>query len=127
VNDLQFADDVLARIRACDDRYHERAYLFVLAAIEYLQGRLEFRRHVSGGELAWACRDFALRQFGLFAPQVFQFWGVRSTTDLGRMVFTLVEVGLLSTQPGDRVEDFEGVFDLYDELGAYEWQGVPGA
>jgi uncharacterized repeat protein (TIGR04138 family) len=127
VNDLQFADDVLARIRACDDRYHERAYLFVLAAIEYLQGRLEFRRHVSGGELAWACRDFALRQFGLFAPQVFQFWGVRSTADLGRMVFTLVEVGLLSTQPGDRVEDFEGVFDLHDELGAYEWQGVPGA
>jgi uncharacterized repeat protein (TIGR04138 family) len=127
VNDLQFADDVLARIRACDDRYHDRAYLFVLAAIEYLQGRLEFRRHVSGGELAWACRDFALRQFGLFAPQVFEFWGVRSTADLGRMVFTLVEVGLLSTQPGDRVEDFEGVFDLPAELGAYEWQGVPGA
>ena len=50
-----------------------------------------------------------------------------TTGDLGRMVFTLVEVGLLSTQPGDRVEDFEGVFDLYDELGAYEWQGVPGA
>lgn len=127
MNDLQFADDVLARIRACDDRYHDRAYLFVLAAIEYLQGRLEFRRHVSGGELAWACRDFALRQFGLFAPQVFEFWGVRSTADLGRMVFTLVEVGLLSTQPGDRVEDFQDVFDLPTELGAYEWQGVPGA
>ena len=127
MNDLQFADDVLARIRAHNGRYNERAYLFVLAAIEYLQGRLEFRRHVAGGELAWACRDFALRQFGLFAPQVFQFWGVQTTGDLGRIVFTLVEVGLLSTQPGDRVEDFEGVFDLYDELGTYEWQGVPGA
>lgn len=127
MNDLQFADDVLARIRACDDRYDERAYLFVLAAIEYLQGRLEFRRHVSGVELAWACRDFALRQFGLFAPQVFEHWGVRSTGDIGRLVFTLVEVGLLSTQSGDRLEDFVDVFDLTDEFGAYEWQGVPGA
>ena len=35
--------------------YHERAYLFVLATIEYLQSRLEVRRHVSGAELAWAC------------------------------------------------------------------------
>lgn len=127
MNELQFADDVLARLRACDDRYHDRAYLFVLAAIEYLQGRLEFRRHVSGAELAWACRDFALRQFGLFAPQVFAYWGVRSTGDIGRMVFTLVEIGLLSTQPADRVEDFDEVFDLHAELGAYEWQGVPEA
>ncbi|MDQ2669601.1 MAG: hypothetical protein M3Y31_03140 [Gemmatimonadota bacterium] len=127
MNELQFADDVLARIRACDDRYHERAYLFVLAAIEYLQGRLEFRRHVSGVELAWACRDFALRQFGLFAPQVFEYWGLRGTGDIGRIVFTLVEVGLLSTQPGDRVEDFDDVFDFGDEFDAYEWQGVPGA
>ncbi len=127
MNDLQFADDVLARIRARDGRYHERAYLFVLAAIEYLQGRLEFRRHVSGVELAWACRDFALRQFGLFAPQVFGYWGVRSTGDIGRMVFTLVEVGLLSTQPTDRVEDFENVYDLDAEFAAYEWQGLPGS
>ena len=127
MNELQFADDVLARLRARNDRYNERAYLFVLAAIEYLQGRLEFRRHVSGGELAWACRDFALRQFGLFAPQVLAYWGVQSTSDLGRMVYTLVDIGLLSTQPGDRVEDFDGVFDLYEELGSYEWQGLPSA
>ena len=36
VNELQFADDVLARIRARGGPYHERAYLFVLATIEYL-------------------------------------------------------------------------------------------
>ena len=54
MNELQFADDVLARIRARGGQYHERGYLFVLATIEYLQSRLEARRHVSGAELAWA-------------------------------------------------------------------------
>lgn len=125
MNQLQFADDMIARIRARDERYHERAYLFVLAAIEYLQGRLDFRRHVSGGELAWACRDFALLQFGLLAPHVLEFWGVRRTDDLGQIVFTLVEVGLLSAQPGDRPEDFAGVYEFGAEFAAYEWQGVP--
>ena len=52
MNDLQFADDVLARIRARGGPYHARAFLFMLATIEYLQSRLSARRHVTGGELA---------------------------------------------------------------------------
>ena len=99
MNDLQFADDVLARIRARGGPYHERGFLFVLATIEYLQCRLDARRHVTGAELAWACRDFAREQFGL-----------------------------LVTQPGDQEGDFEGVYDFADAFGdVYEWSGVRGA
>ncbi len=127
MNDLQFADDVLARIRARGAVYHERSFLFVLAAIEYLQSNLDARRHVNGAELAWACRDFARAQFGLLAPHVLAHWGVTRTQDFGRIVFTLVEVGLLVTQPGDQEEDFEGVFDFADAFGdVYEWSGVRG-
>ena len=47
--DLQFADGVLARIRAvAGTEYDERAYLFMLEAIEFLQERLDARRHVTG-------------------------------------------------------------------------------
>lgn len=128
MNDLQFAHDVMARIRARGGRYHERGYLFVLAAIEYLQSRLTVRRHVSGAELAWACRDFALDQFGLLAPHVLSHWGITRTEDFGRIVFTLVEVGLLVTQPGDHEADFEAVYAFADAFGgAYEWQGLRGA
>jgi uncharacterized repeat protein (TIGR04138 family) len=128
VSELQFADDVLARIRARGGRYHERGYLFVLAAIEYLQARLEVRRHVTAAELAWACRDFAREQFGLLAPHVLGHWGVTRTEDFGRIVFTLVDVGLLVTQPGDHESDFQGVYDFAEAFGdAYEWQGVRGA
>ena len=128
MNDLQLADDVMARIRARGGRYHERAYLFVLATIEFLQTRLEVRRHVSGPELAWACRDFAQQQFGLLAPGVLTHWGITRTEDIGRIVYTLVEVGLLVTQPGDSESDFEGVYQFADVFGdSYEWQGLRGA
>ncbi len=125
MNELQFADDVLARIRARGGRYDERAYLFVLATVEFLQSRLPVRRHVSGAELAVACRDLALAQFGLLARQVLEHWGITRTEDLGRVVFTLVEVGLLVTQPGDSEQDFAGVYDFQEAFSdTYAWQGV---
>jgi uncharacterized repeat protein (TIGR04138 family) len=128
VNDLQLADDVMSRIRARGGQYHERGYLFLLATIEFLQTRLEVRRHVTGSELAWACRDFARQQFGLLAPVVLRHWGISRTEDLGRIVYTLVEVGLLVTQPGDSESDFEGVYQFDDAFGdPYEWQGLRGA
>jgi uncharacterized repeat protein (TIGR04138 family) len=128
VNDLQLADEVMARIRARGGQYHERAYLFVLATIEFLQNRLEVRRHVTGAELAWACRDFARQQFGLLALGVLGHWGINRTEDIGRIVFTLVEIGLLVTQPGDHESDFEGVYQFADVFGdSYDWQGVRGA
>jgi uncharacterized repeat protein (TIGR04138 family) len=128
VNDLQLADDVMSRIRARGGQYHERGYLFLLATIEFLQTRLEVRRHVTGAELAWACRDFARQQFGLLAPVVLGHWGITRTEDLGRIVYTLVEVGLLVTQPGDSESDFEGVYRFDDAFGdTYEWQGLRGA
>jgi uncharacterized repeat protein (TIGR04138 family) len=128
LNELQFAEDVMLRIRARGGRYHERAYLFLLGTIEYLQSQLEVRRHVSAVELAWACRDFALQQFGLLAPGVLAHWGITHTADLGRIVYTLVDVGLLVTQPGDHESDFNAIYDFDAAFGqSYDWQGLRGA
>lgn len=119
--ELQFADGVLARLHAHGERrYDERAYLFMLAAIEHIQTTLPVRRHVSGQELAWGCRDLALARFGLLARTVLDCWSVRSTADFGHLVYAMVEVGLLSTQPGDTIEDFSEVYDFksaFDEGG----------
>ena len=128
MNELQFSDAVMARIRERDGVYHERAYLFVLAAIEFLQTQQAVRRHVTGAELAWACRDFAVDRFGLLAESVLSYWNIRRTEDLGRIVFTLVEVGLLATQPTDREDDFAGVFDFQEAFNQpYAWEGVSRA
>jgi uncharacterized repeat protein (TIGR04138 family) len=125
VSDFATLEEAFQRIGRQDGRYHERGYLFVLAALEYAQGKLPARRHLSGAELAWACRDFALEQFGLLAPVVLGHWGITSTADLGRMVFTLIDVGLLARQPSDKVEDFDDVYDFAEVFRAgYRWPGV---
>ena len=126
--ELQFANGVLSRLHAQGGvAYDERGYLFVLGAIEYLQSKLDARRHVSGQELAWACRDLALERFGPMARTVLDCWGVRSSSDFGHIVYALVGIGLLSTQPGDRVEDFESVYEFvaaFDE--SYSPSVAPG-
>jgi uncharacterized repeat protein (TIGR04138 family) len=123
--DFSTLEAAFAEIRRRDGRYHERGYLFVLAALEFAQTRLPARRHLSGAELAWACRDFALEQFGLLAGTVLTHWGIDTTEDLGRIVFMLIDVGLLARQPSDRVEDFDHVYDFAEVFRAgYRWPGV---
>lgn len=126
MTELQFAEGVLDRLRARGGKqYDERAYLFVLAAIEFLQARLDVRRHVTAQELAVACRDFAVAQYGLMAQSVLAHWNVSATADWGRIVYALVELGLLVTQPGDREEDFSDVYHFDDAfVDEYEWKGV---
>ncbi|HMH82973.1 MAG TPA: Minf_1886 family protein [Gemmatimonadales bacterium] len=125
MSDFATIEAAFQRIGRQDGRYHERGYLFVLAALEYAQGRLPARRHLSGTELAWACRDFAREQFGLLAPTVLGHWGITSTGDLGRIVFTLIDVGLLARQETDKPEDFDRVYDFTEVFRAgYPWPGV---
>ncbi len=125
MNDFATLEEAFQRIGRQDGRFHERAYVFVLAALEYAQTRLPARRHLSGAELAWACRDFALEQFGLLAPTVLAHWGVTSTLDLGCIVFSLIDVGLLARQPSDKREDFERVFEFAEVFRTgYRWPGV---
>ncbi len=125
MSDFATLEAAFRELEKRDGRFHERAYLFVLAALEYAQGRLPARRHLSGGELAWACRDFALEQFGLLASTVLAHWGVAATEDFGRIVFMLIDVGLLARQDSDRIEDFARVYDFAEAFGSgYRWPGV---
>ncbi|MEX2000071.1 MAG: Minf_1886 family protein [Gemmatimonadales bacterium] len=124
VHGLQLADDIVEMIRSRDGRYHPQAYLFVLTALEYCQRQRTERGHISGADLARGCRDFALEQFGLTAQAVLDHWGIQQTADFGRMVFTLVELGLLAAQPHDRLEDFDGVYAFGQAFGEYSWSGV---
>ena len=123
--ELAFRDGIMDRIRLKEPRFDERAYLFVLGALEYCQQRLDERRHISGKELALACRDLALEKFGVMAALVLEHWGVHSSADLGDVVFTLVDLGLLMSQPSDSRDEFADVFD-FDQAFAkeYPWSGV---
>ena len=112
MTELCFRDGIMDRIRLREPRFREGAYLFVLAALEHSQSRLRERRHISGAELATAVRELALARFGVMARLVLEHWGVRTTSDIGDIVFTLVDLGLLISQPHDTREEFSELFDF---------------
>ncbi len=109
---LAFRDGIMDRIRIREPRFDEQAYLFVLAALEHCQSHLGARRHINGAELSRGCRDLALERYGLMARLVLEHWGVTSTADLGDIVFTLVDLGFLLSQPQDKREEFLAVYDF---------------
>ena len=123
--ELVFRDGIMDRIRLRERRFDERAYLFVLAALEYHQARLTERRHISGRELAEACRDLAIERYGVLARIVLEHWGIRSSADIGDVVFTLVDLELLMSQPTDSRDEFADVFD-FDRVfdSEYPWCGA---
>ena len=123
--ELAFRDGIMDRIRMREPRFDERAYLFVLAALEFCQQRLPERRHITGRELSIACRDLALDRFGVMARLVLDHWGVRSTADFGDVVFRLVDLGLLMSQSSDTRDEFIDVFEFDQAFEReYPWCGV---
>ena len=124
--ELAFRDGVMDRIRMRESRYDEQAYLFVLSALEFTQSRLEARRHISAAELAGSCRELALERFGVMSRIVLERWGVTATSDIGEIVFTLVDLGFLVKQPSDTREEFSGVFDFETAFERdYPWNASP--
>lgn len=116
------------RIRLREPRFGEPAYLFLLAALGFCQNRLTERRHITGRELTEACRDLALQRYGLLARMVLEHWGITATVDFGDIVFTLVDLGLLMSQPTDTRDDFIAVFDFADAFDRnYPWNAAPVA
>lgn len=71
-------------------------------------------RHVSGQQLCMGLRDFAIVQYGALARTVLDRWSVRRTDDFGRIVFAMIEAGLMRKTDDDTLEDFRGVYE-FDE------------
>lgn len=110
--------DAIDALREARGRYAREAYAFVVAALQATVDDLPeerradaHRRHLSGRELLAGVVALARREFGPMAATVFREWGVRSSEDVGEIVFEFVRAGQLSARPEDTMDDFRG-FDL---------------
>jgi uncharacterized repeat protein (TIGR04138 family) len=105
-----------------DPRYSYEAYEFVCDAVTFTQERLgrlpeedddpDTDYHVSGPELARGTCELAVQEFGMMAAVVFRQWGVRTTDDIGNLVFALIAAGRLSQSDRDDPNDFHDLFDV---------------
>src|SRR5690606_21157480 len=122
MSNVIFDDEVMHRLRERNTRFHETAYLFVLSALHHVIEQLPAPRHINGGELAEGIRELALERFGPMARTVLEYWGIRTTRDVGELVFALVDCGVLVKEEGDSPEDFDDVFDFEEAFETnYPW------
>lgn len=101
-----------------DPRFHPAAYIFLKEALDFTlkkimesnQGRA---RHVSGAELLHGFRELALQQFGPMASTLLSEWGLHACSDVGDMVFLLIEEQVFGKQDSDTKEDFADVYSFH--------------
>jgi uncharacterized repeat protein (TIGR04138 family) len=113
--------DVIEQIVADDPRFDRDAYTFVMEALDYTIKMLDKpkkgpQRHVTGRELLDGAREYALQEFGPLALTTLKTWGITSCEDIGAIVFTLVDRGLLKKSKHDDEMDFSDGYDFYEAL-----------
>ena len=99
--------------------YPPEAYAFIQQGLSFTVQKLhgnvkdpKANRHVSGPDLCEGLRELALSQWGRLARTVLRRWNVTTTLDFGRIVFAMVEAGLMQKTDDDSLEDFRNVFDF---------------
>jgi uncharacterized repeat protein (TIGR04138 family) len=120
-------NESLRKLAVKDGRYSPEAFQFLFESLDAavkLAGRENAEgtdRHVSGQELLAGLRQCASEVFGPLAAEVWRAWGIHDSLDWGRIVFLLVEAGMLNRQENDSLDDFRHGFD-FDEVfvDAYE-------
>ena len=109
---------VVKEICQRDKRYRPEGYLFVLEALEFTAKVLNKptntgkERHVAGRELLEGIRNYTLQEYGPMSLTVLNRWGIKSTEDIGEIVFSLVESGKLRKTDEDTREDFSNGYDF---------------
>jgi uncharacterized repeat protein (TIGR04138 family) len=109
--------EALDSIVRSDPRYQRDAYVFLRDALDFTtkqQKRVKGTsvRHVTGPELLEGLRQYALKEYGPMVITVFDSWGIRSSVDIGNMVFNLIGAGIFGKTEEDSIEDFRNVYDF---------------
>ena len=118
----QFMDAVKSVI-SLDQRFDIGAYYFLKDALDFTVKRAMDsndgqHRHVTASELLHGFRDLALQEFGPMASTMMSEWGVTECSNIGDMVFKLIEEGVFGKQDSDTPEDFANIFPLQEILAA---------
>ena len=123
--ELQFQEEVLDELQERNPRFHARSYEFVMQALQTVIQSLDEPRHISGRELTEGVRELAIGRYGLLAKAVLEHWGIHETEDVGRVVFAMVEQGILVKEDDDTPEDFADLFDFEEVFETnYPWGSV---
>jgi uncharacterized repeat protein (TIGR04138 family) len=97
-------------------KYPVDAFNFVREGLKFTVTRqnqnTQEEKHITGQDLCWGLRDFALKRWGLLASVVLHNWNISSTMDFGKIVFYMVDAGWMAKKEEDTINDFNDVYDF---------------
>jgi uncharacterized repeat protein (TIGR04138 family) len=84
-------------------------------------------RHMTAADVCTAVREYANVYFNNpdEAREALEQWYVRTSEDVGRIIFALVDAKFLKATPDDTLDSFKGIFTFEDLLGGILWQAEP--
>ncbi len=104
-----------------DGRYDAKALRFIyeglgktVQKIREDESEQDVPRHISGQELATGLARLATQRWGRLAKMVLNQWSVKTTRDMGEIVYLMISHNWMSAQDSDTIEDFDNVFDFED-------------
>ncbi|MCL2646743.1 MAG: hypothetical protein FWD61_07025 [Phycisphaerales bacterium] len=103
-------------------RYPLEAFEFVRRGLSHTVEQVHGKRkshdpddqsyHVSGQQLCWGLRSYALARYGQMAYAVLLHWNISRTNDFGKIVFAMIESKLMAKTDDDNIHDFHNVYDF---------------
>jgi uncharacterized repeat protein (TIGR04138 family) len=110
-------NEMVEEIVGRDPQYDKEAYIFLKEALELTikqkkRGKSESGCHVDAAELLDGFKQLALKEFGPMSMTVLDYWGVKESRDLGKMVFALIGAGVFGKTDSDTLEDFDQALDF---------------
>lgn len=106
----QSFEDAVDEIMKRHPDYAPDAYTFMRSALDSAMrrfGKTDADPHLSAEELYLGFCALALEEYGPLAKAVTEHWNIRSSADVGAIVYHLIEVGVFGRQEGDTQAQFD--------------------
>ena len=103
----------LEEISEQDGRYNPKAVRFVYEGLGYTVKKISTEPgHVTGQTLCEGLRQMALEKWGRLSLLVLNTWKLKTTRDIGEIVYLLIRNKWMKAQPTDSIDDFNNVYDF---------------
>jgi uncharacterized repeat protein (TIGR04138 family) len=110
----------IEEIASEDGRYSAEALKFVYEGLGATIRKIKEAddedqpRHITGAEFSRGLARLAIERWGRLSRMVLNQWGVRTTRDLGEIVYLMINQKWMTAQETDTIEDFDDVYNFED-------------
>ena len=110
----------IEEIAGQDGRYNAEGLKFVYEGLgASIQQNKEVQdedqpHHITGAEFSRGLAQLAIERWGRLGRMVLNQWGIRTTRDMGEIVYLMIQHQWMTAQDSDTIEDFDNVYDFED-------------